>query len=655
MARIYSQTSGGTDFQIYSSEQNSPQSSLVDPPASPSRARLRSLNYLRTYRQNTASHTSSGGHVTNHDVNQMRPIESREGRSTSYIPPPRVVDSSRNTKRSTLKTSEVEKKTSREIPVHASCHEGSGTTSGWLPTVRGQSGVSRIASEPQATATASSSAVLSTNSISIESLEISSAMPHTLQPSTGGNISEMSRQNIREPNTSSGETIVPTPVNRLNSQGLASPLPSIRFLAHQDPRALRPSLVFTPMLRILPSGKEVIKVGRYSDKDIQPVHTPNTPSSAPIGFKSKVVSRRHCEFWCYAGSWFIKDVKSSSGTFLNHIRLSAPGTESKPFPVHDGDIVQLGIDFKGGEEMIFRCVKIRIELNKGWQTGPSSFNMQSHKRLCELNSLGKATSSRPSQDCSICLCPIAPCQPLFVAPCSHTWHYKCIRVIINGPHWPHFICPNCRSIADLEAELEETCSEELEEAKLEKKLIEDTNNNESSVHMSWTIDNSSRLDSSSGMNGLQQIGIARPSSQLLTAIRQNLSEADTNLDCQPLSGQSHRLEYLQIDQASASSSPSVAQNLEIALSPINTTTPRESTEANQLENLASHRLQTLSLENIELVEAVTSPEVPLTPTNNLGPFVFDGNDSSIQPANISPLSFVAADVAPDHTISNSAM
>ncbi|PQE12145.1 RING finger protein [Rutstroemia sp. NJR-2017a BVV2] len=122
-------------------------------------------------------------------------------------------------------------------------------------------------------------------------------------------------------------------------------------------------------------GKEVIKVGRYSERDNQAPQTPNVPSSAPVGFKSKVVSRRHCEFWFSDGRWFIKDVKSSSGTFLNHIRLSQPGTESRPYPVNDGDIVQLGIDFKGGEEMIFRCVKIRVELNKGWQTGPSSFNV----------------------------------------------------------------------------------------------------------------------------------------------------------------------------------------------------------------------------------------------------------------------------------------
>ncbi len=150
-------------------------------------------------------------------------------------------------------------------------------------------------------------------------------------------------------------------------------LPSVRFSAHQDPRALRPSRELAPMSRILPTGKETIKVGRYSERDNPPAQAINMPSSAPVGFKSKVVSRRHCEFWWSGGRWFIKDVRSSSGTFLNHIRLSSPGTESRPFPVNDGDIVQLGIDFKGGEEMIFRCVKIRVECNRSWQKRPNNF------------------------------------------------------------------------------------------------------------------------------------------------------------------------------------------------------------------------------------------------------------------------------------------
>ena len=150
-------------------------------------------------------------------------------------------------------------------------------------------------------------------------------------------------------------------------------MPTIKFIPHQDPRAARPSLTFGPTSRTLPHEDCVIRVGRYSERDGNPNPPANIPSSAPVGFKSKVVSRRHCEFWCSQGQWYIKDVKSSSGTFLNHIRLSQPSVESRPFPVNDGDVVQLGIDFRGGEEMIFRCVKIRVECNRAWQKGLNNF------------------------------------------------------------------------------------------------------------------------------------------------------------------------------------------------------------------------------------------------------------------------------------------
>ncbi|KAK1751632.1 hypothetical protein QBC47DRAFT_405653 [Echria macrotheca] len=241
------------------------------------------------------------------------------------------------------------------------------------------------------------------------------------------------------------------------SVGSVDVLPSIRFSTFYDPRATRPSLTFSPISRTLPTGTEIIRVGRYSDRDTQPNIPHNAPSAAPVGFKSKVVSRRHCEFWYEDGKWFIKDVKSSSGTFLNHIRLSPPGTESKPFTVNDGDIVQLGIDFKGGEEMIFRCVKMRLELNRNWQSKLNTFNMNTHKRLRNMtaSSANDPSSQSYSQDCSICLNRIAPCQCLFVAPCSHTWHYKCIRSLLASPSYPIFICPNCRAAADLEAEVED--------------------------------------------------------------------------------------------------------------------------------------------------------------------------------------------------------
>ena len=152
-----------------------------------------------------------------------------------------------------------------------------------------------------------------------------------------------------------------------------SQLPTIRFYRHHELGARRQSLQFQAVSRTLPEHSSIIKVGRYSDRENVPISNPNAPSDAPVGFKSKVVSRKHCEFSYVDGTWHIKDVASSSGTFLNHIRLSQPNVESRLYPVKDGDIVQLGIDFRGGEEMIFRCVKIRLECNRPKHKRPNNF------------------------------------------------------------------------------------------------------------------------------------------------------------------------------------------------------------------------------------------------------------------------------------------
>jgi serine/threonine protein kinase len=159
--------------------------------------------------------------------------------------------------------------------------------------------------------------------------------------------------------------------------------PSIYFKPYRDPRDHRPSLEFKPLVRLVEHG-EVISVGRYREG----VHVaqwkvqPHTPSNMPVGFKSKVVSRVHCEFWFdeLRSLWYIRDVKSSSGTFLTsppyaRYRLSAAGEESPPSVVRDGDIVQLGVDFRGGEEMIYRCVKIKIECHEGLDENLHWLNM----------------------------------------------------------------------------------------------------------------------------------------------------------------------------------------------------------------------------------------------------------------------------------------
>jgi pSer/pThr/pTyr-binding forkhead associated (FHA) protein len=337
-------------------------------PASPRSGRLRGLSYLRSYTHNHILSRDSGGNSNNNNNNSSSSStgqrQSTLARATSY---PSTSDSgpaSNNSSRSpTRPISGIQRPTPEPLN-QSRTQESSGSTNGWLPTVGGHSGASRIGTQPQSTVAGSSSALLAGSSASSVPLDSSLAqnMGRTRSATIDGALP-----------TGPAESAPPSTATPGAPSQTMSQLPSIRFTAYQDLRAARPSLVFSPMSRTLPTGKETIRIGRYSERDVQPVQSANVPSAAAVGFKSKVVSRRHCEFWCQNGRWFIKDVKSSSGTFLNHIRLSSPGTESRPFPVNDGDIVQLGIDFKGGEEMIFRCVKIRIELNRGWQSGLNSF------------------------------------------------------------------------------------------------------------------------------------------------------------------------------------------------------------------------------------------------------------------------------------------
>ncbi len=62
-------------------------------------------------------------------------------------------------------------------------------------------------------------------------------------------------------------------------------------------------------------------------------------------------------------------------------------------------------------------------------------------------------TSAYAAECCICLFAIAPSQALFVAPCSHAYHFKCIRLLLLQNH-PNFMCCLCRKYADLEASVE---------------------------------------------------------------------------------------------------------------------------------------------------------------------------------------------------------
>ncbi|KAG8806835.1 hypothetical protein FRC17_004773, partial [Serendipita sp. 399] len=71
------------------------------------------------------------------------------------------------------------------------------------------------------------------------------------------------------------------------------------------------------------------------------------------------------------------------------------------------------------------------------------------------------TKKSAVSDCCICLFPVTVCQALFIAPCSHSFHYKCIRGTLFERH-PNFSCPLCRSFHNLEADVEIEMEEEEE-------------------------------------------------------------------------------------------------------------------------------------------------------------------------------------------------
>ncbi|GAA5979384.1 hypothetical protein JCM11641_005019 [Rhodosporidiobolus odoratus] len=80
-----------------------------------------------------------------------------------------------------------------------------------------------------------------------------------------------------------------------------------------------------------------IKIGRQTNAK-------TIPNGTNGYFDSKVLSRAHAEVWSEDGKVFIKDVKSSNGTFINGERLSPESSESDVFELNTDDVVEFGID-----------------------------------------------------------------------------------------------------------------------------------------------------------------------------------------------------------------------------------------------------------------------------------------------------------------------
>ena len=107
----------------------------------------------------------------------------------------------------------------------------------------------------------------------------------------------------------------------------------------------------------VPFFPDVLRVGRQTNAKTVPTQNNGY-------FDSKVLSRQHAEVWADRNAKvFIRDVKSSNGTFVNGQRLSPENRESEPHELRQHDTLELGIDIVSEDQktIVHHKVSAKIE------------------------------------------------------------------------------------------------------------------------------------------------------------------------------------------------------------------------------------------------------------------------------------------------------
>lgn len=101
--------------------------------------------------------------------------------------------------------------------------------------------------------------------------------------------------------------------------------------------------------------KSRIRIGRQTSSK-------TAPTAFNGYFDSKVLSRQHAEILYDKHRVYIKDVKSSNGTFVNSNRLSNEGEESVPCEIKSSDEIEFGIDIinDDGSEVMYHKVSCLV-------------------------------------------------------------------------------------------------------------------------------------------------------------------------------------------------------------------------------------------------------------------------------------------------------
>ncbi|AEO54596.1 hypothetical protein MYCTH_2297312 [Thermothelomyces thermophilus ATCC 42464] len=116
----------------------------------------------------------------------------------------------------------------------------------------------------------------------------------------------------------------------------------------------------------VPFFPDTLRIGRQTNAKTVP-----TPVNGY--FDSKVLSRQHAEIWADAnGKIWIRDVKSSNGTFVNGTRLSPENRESDPHELQAQDHLELGIDIVSEDQKTVVHHKVAAKVEHAGFLTPSS-------------------------------------------------------------------------------------------------------------------------------------------------------------------------------------------------------------------------------------------------------------------------------------------
>lgn len=121
----------------------------------------------------------------------------------------------------------------------------------------------------------------------------------------------------------------------------------------------------------VPFYPEVLRIGRQTNAKTVP-----TPVNG--FFDSKVLSRQHAEIWAdKTGKIWIRDVKSSNGTFVNNQRLSPENRESEPHELRENDTLELGIDIVSEDQntIVHHKVSAKVEHAGLYGTTPNILDL----------------------------------------------------------------------------------------------------------------------------------------------------------------------------------------------------------------------------------------------------------------------------------------